>query len=192
MGDRCTCEANERWLREGAELPTPSTNNQREGKKVLRWVRASERLPNDKRPVRRLSENDFTWIEVKHDYVYIDVDHCHLDSAGAFLRDWEWLEEIDVPAQPTETPSLPVEEVDVNWEEHDKDSLIWHILLKARSIESLEKELSSLRTQLAEYRTALEMSEVEITAMYKRVGVKGSNILDLINNTLKKFKTPDA
>jgi len=97
---------------------TPSTNNQREGEKVLRWVKASERLPEGpfKRwPIfRHVKTDDILSGSWSHHpqarqlsfngsprgYIFVSVD------------DIEWLEETDAPAaQPTEIPQLPANQV---------------------------------------------------------------------------------
>lgn len=38
----------------------------------------------------------------------------------------------------------------------------------------------------AEYRKALDLAQAELRAMYKRVGIKGSNVLTLIDDALNK------
>jgi len=44
--------------------PAPSTNNQREGEKVLRWVRASERLPVDRKPKAARQKDEYMSLRV--------------------------------------------------------------------------------------------------------------------------------
>lgn len=84
--------------------------------KILRWIKVSERLPDegDKRPVRRKSHNDYTWILVKNDYVSIDVDEMdmHFPAYKEFIKGWEWLEE-------TEDLSAPAPPVEENAEEFE-------------------------------------------------------------------------
>lgn len=74
------------------------------GQTTLRWVKATRHnLPAEgiKRPVRRLTHNDCTWIIVRQGQVFIDVDACGLENEEAvdrFLDGWDYLEEIPAPA----------------------------------------------------------------------------------------------
>ena len=39
-------------------------------------------------------------------------------------------------------------------------------------------------------RKALELAECEIKAMYKRVGINGSNVLDIVSKALEQYSSP--
>jgi len=116
----------EMHLRMERRKPALFTNNQREGEKVLRWVKASERLPK----YAGSPEYHFRFggLKVNGNFHYsIDDERCEGDIVftvfgGGCFQDYvvtkerfaslEWLEETVAPAaQPTEIPQLPANQV---------------------------------------------------------------------------------
>jgi len=101
--------------------PTPSINNQREGEKMLRWVRASERLPGkgiqvfafeQEAPILRGT------LEWSRDDQFVGLwfktrsDTEKIKEGSMRLLDIFWLEETDAPATlPADMAKLPVNEV---------------------------------------------------------------------------------
>lgn len=95
-------------FKETSEAPSPQLNAGEGSGKVLRWVKASERLPggprnkNSKVIVRPLGNSKLATVT----FIW-SSDNPQWYDTRYFLDDTEWLEEIDGPtAQPTESPAL--------------------------------------------------------------------------------------
>ena len=75
---------------------------------IIRWVKATERLPVDTKPKAARQKDEYMSLRVIEGEM-VRVAGCTVHSL-AILEEWfpgvEWLEEIDVPS---ETPSLPLE-----------------------------------------------------------------------------------
>jgi len=97
----------EMHLRMERRKPAPSTNNQREGEKVLRWVKASDKWPDPKvRVYYQINYPD--GISIWGDGHLFPESNRWRDD-GKYLK---WLEETDAPtAQPADMATLPVNEV---------------------------------------------------------------------------------
>lgn len=108
-------------------VPTPSTLSPEIGEKRLRWVKASERLPdgprneNSKVIVRPINNSKLATVTFAHSF--------HGDQwydSRYYFYDTEWLEEIDAPtAHPTETPATWEAPADViKWIQDKSKALI--------------------------------------------------------------------
>jgi len=86
------------------ELAAPSTNNQIEGEKVLRWVLFHERKP------KKAGYYHVSFPEREGGFWFFNLnDHRYNWSLHEGIK---WLEEADAPsAQPTDTPNLPINQV---------------------------------------------------------------------------------
>jgi len=80
--------------------PIPSTNNQRGGEKVLRWVRASERLPIDGEIKAAKTKGRYLELRVSKEGIIVAGGYsCHtLEIMEEWFPGIEWLEETDAPA----------------------------------------------------------------------------------------------